>query len=99
MTTRWVGKIQVGSTDLSENMSTDAVDKGVMLNYGSYMYHALQLGYDMADANIRFDLGVDNLFDKQPPLLYQNNALNANTDVSTYDTIGRYYWMRATYRF
>jgi len=25
--------------------------------------------------------------------------LNANTDVSTYDTVGRYYWMRATYRF
>jgi outer membrane receptor protein involved in Fe transport len=35
--------------------------------------------------------GVDNLFDKQPPLLYLNNVLNANTDVSTYDTIGRYY--------
>ncbi|WP_369915049.1 TonB-dependent receptor [Xanthomonas sp. NCPPB 3005] len=98
-TTRWIGKIQVGSTDLSENMSADAADKGVVLNYGSYMYHALQLGYDMSDANIRFDLGVDNLFNKQPPVLYQNNVLNANTDVSTYDTVGRYYWMRATYRF
>ncbi|KLD76024.1 TonB-dependent receptor [Xanthomonas hyacinthi] len=98
-TTRWVGKIQVGSGDLSQNMSADAVDKGVVLRYGSYMYHALQLGYDMADANIRFDLGVDNLFNKQPPVLYQNNVLNANTDVSTYDTVGRYYWMRASYRF
>jgi iron complex outermembrane recepter protein len=98
-TTRWIGKIQVGSTDLSENMSADGSEKGVVLKYGSYMYHALQLGYDMTDANIRFDLGVDNLFDKQPPVLYQNNVLNANTDVSTYDTVGRYYWMRATYRF
>lgn len=98
-TSRWIGKIQVGSTDLSENMSADASTKGVVLNYGSYMYHSLQLGYDMTDANLRFDLGVDNLTNKQPPVLYQNNVLNANTDVSTYDTIGRYYWMRATYRF
>ena len=27
-----------------------------------------------------FEVGVDNVFDKQPPLLYQNNVLNANTD-------------------
>jgi outer membrane receptor protein involved in Fe transport len=98
-TTRYIGKIQVGSTDLSQNMSADGQDKGVVLNYGSYMYHSLQLGYDMSDANLRFDLGVDNLTNKQPPIMYQNNVLNANTDVNTYDTIGRYYWMRATYRF
>jgi outer membrane receptor protein involved in Fe transport len=98
-TTRWVGKVQVGSGDLSQDMSADTQDKGVVLRYGSYMYHALQVGYDMDGANLRVDLGVDNLTNKQPPLMYQNNVLNANTDVSTYDTLGRYYWMRATYRF
>lgn len=98
-TTRWIGKMQVGSGDLSQNMSADAAIKGVVLDYGSYMYHNLQVGYDMAGANLRLDLGVDNLTNKQPPMMYQNNVLNANTDVSTYDTLGRYYWMRATYRF
>ncbi len=98
-TTRWIGKVQVGSGDLTQNMSADAAIKGVVLDYGSYMYHNLQVGYDMAGANLRLDLGVDNLTNKQPPVMYQNNVLNANTDVSTYDTLGRYYWMRATYRF
>ncbi len=98
-TSRWIGKVQVGSSDLEDNMSADGADKGVVLNYGSYMYHSFQVGYDMSGANLRLELGVDNLTDKQPPLLYQNNVLNANTDVNTYDTIGRYYWMRATYKF
>ncbi|WP_045769474.1 TonB-dependent receptor [Xanthomonas albilineans] len=97
--TRWVGKVQIGSSDLSQNMSADASTAGVVMKYGSQLYHALQVGYDMTDAHLRFDLGVDNLTNKQPPVMYQNNVLNANTDVSTYDTLGRYYWMRATYRF
>jgi hypothetical protein len=42
---------------------------------------------------------VDNFTDKQPPFLYQNNVLNANTDPSTFDTIGRYYWARYTVKF
>ncbi len=44
-------------------------------------------------------LGVDNIFDKQPPLLYLNNVLNANTDVSTYDLLGRYYHASVTVKF
>jgi hypothetical protein len=27
--------------------------------------------------------------DEQPPMMYQNNVTNANTDVNTYDTLGR----------
>jgi outer membrane receptor protein involved in Fe transport len=42
---------------------------------------------------------VDNVFDKQPPLMFQNNTINANTDVNTYDTIGRYYWMNVNVKF
>jgi outer membrane receptor protein involved in Fe transport len=40
-----------------------------------------------------------NLSDEQPPLLYQNNVTNANTDVNTYDTLGRRYAISATYKF
>ncbi|MCW1776790.1 hypothetical protein NB693_20450 [Pantoea ananatis] len=47
-TTRWIGKMQVGSGDPTQYMSADGVFKGVVLDYGSYMYHNLQVGYDMA---------------------------------------------------
>ena len=43
--------------------------------------HNLNVGYAMPSINSRIEVGVDNVFDKQPPLLYQNNVLNANTDV------------------
>lgn len=43
--------------------------------------------------------GVDNIGNVQPPILYQNNVTNANTDVSTYDTIGRYYRVGLKYQF
>jgi outer membrane receptor protein involved in Fe transport len=44
-------------------------------------------------------IGAINIGDKQPPLLYQNNVINANTDVSTYDTIGRRWWVGVTQKF
>lgn len=69
------------------------------LRYGKYTTQALQVGYALPSVNSRFDVGVDNLLDKQPPVLYQNNVLNANTDVNTFDTIGRYYWARYSVKF
>lgn len=47
----------------------------------------------------RFEVGVDNIANKQPPLYYSNNVGNANTDVATYDLLGRFYWARATVKF
>jgi len=69
------------------------------LKIPSYTVHSLNVGYALPSINSRVELGVDNVFDKQPPILYQNNVLNANTDVSTFDTIGRYYWARYTVKF
>jgi len=64
----------------------------------SVLYHSLQLGYAVPSIHTRFDVGVDNLTDKTPPLVYQNSP-NYNVDTSTYDTLGRYYWARATVKF
>ena len=41
--------------------------------------------------SIKVSLTGTNLTDEQPPMLYQNNVTNANTDVNTYDTLGRRY--------
>ena len=44
-------------------------------------------------------IAISALFDKQPPILYQNNSLNGNTDERTFDTVGRYYWSSLTVNF
>jgi outer membrane receptor protein involved in Fe transport len=78
-------------------LNADYLTPGVSLPVASVVYSALQLGYAVPAIHTRFDVGVDNVFDKQPPLIYQNGQVN--TDISTYDTMGRYYWARATLKF
>ena len=59
----------------------------------------MNFGYNIEPINTLVQVGIDNLTDKQPPIFYQQNVLNANTDVSTYDPIGRFYWGRVTVKF
>ncbi|NKJ19650.1 TonB-dependent receptor [Dyella sp. SG609] len=96
---RYVGRTEVGSPDARQQLSADLTVPSVVRKVGAYAYHSVQLGYEVKGWRTRFDIGVDNLADKQPPLLYQNNVNNSNTDVATYDVMGRYYWARATLTF
>ncbi|HBK45895.1 MAG TPA: TonB-dependent receptor, partial [Xanthomonadaceae bacterium] len=96
---RYVGKTEIGSTDLDQGLSADYDQAGVVLKVGSYVYHNLQAGYEFAPWHARLELGVDNVANKQPPLYYANNGGNGNTDVATYDVLGRFYWGRVTVRF
>jgi len=108
---RYIGPFDNGSDDDRQGSSADAACLhdpvtgvpnqycAVELHYGSTVYHNLSVTYAMPKINSRFEVGVDNVFDKQPPLLYNNNVLNANTDVSTFDTIGRFYFARYTVKF
>lgn len=72
---------------------------GCQFDRGSQTYHNLQVGYNLESWKTKFQIGVDNVFDKQPPIIYQNNSLNGNTDERTFDTVGRYYWATATVKF
>jgi iron complex outermembrane receptor protein len=65
---------------------------------GAWVQNDVTVGYNLEALNTRVDVGINNLGDKQPPFLYQMGP-NANTDVNTYDTIGRYYWGRVTVKF
>ncbi|WP_300618182.1 TonB-dependent receptor [Dokdonella sp.] len=100
---RYVGPISVGSKDTRQNFSADGsfLFPGVVLHFGSSTTHNFQFGYALDALKTRFDIGIDNAFDKKPPQIYQNNTLNSNTDVSTYfsEMIGRYYWGRVTVKF
>jgi outer membrane receptor protein involved in Fe transport len=79
-------------------LNADAVISNVNSPMASVLYHSIQLGYAVPSIHTRFDVGVDNIMDKAPPLIYQNGA-NYNVDTSTYDVLGRYYWARATVKF
>jgi outer membrane receptor protein involved in Fe transport len=68
-------------------------------HYGAQVYHDVSVGYNIEPLNTTVQLGVDNLSDKQPPLFFQQNVINANTDVNTYDTVGRYYFAKVTVKF
>ena len=68
------------------------------LNIPSATYVDLTLGYTFKET-LELQVGGENLGDEEPPILYQNNVINGNTDVQTYDTVGRFYWARLSYNF
>jgi iron complex outermembrane receptor protein len=93
----WDAQWQSRYINHATNLNADVVT-GANAPMGSVVYHSLQLGYKVPLIHTSFDVGVDNLFDHRPPLVYQNGG-NYNVDVSTYDALGRYYWARATVSF
>jgi len=100
-TARYIHGFQVGG---GTNGFADAGDPAnpatlVFFTRGATTYHNLQGAYTYEPWGTKFALGVDNAFDKQPPILYQNNTLNGNTDERTFDTVGRYVWATATINF
>lgn len=97
-TARYIGGFRLGSPKPGGD-SADGAIPNVVVDYGSNTYHNLVFGYNYEPWASRVELGVDNVGDKQPPILFQNNVINANTDVSTFDTIGRYYWVRFSKKF
>jgi outer membrane receptor protein involved in Fe transport len=96
---RYIGRTQIGSADERQQLSADTDQSAVVRKIGAYTYNSVQVGYNFEKWHTRLDLGIDNIADKQPPLFYQNNVTNSNTDVATYDVMGRYYWARATVTF
>jgi outer membrane receptor protein involved in Fe transport len=68
------------------------------LYIGSTMYWNGSVGYNFP-TKTKILLSVQNIFDKQPPILYQNNVTNANTDVNTYDTLGRRWLISLSQKF
>ncbi len=68
------------------------------LYIGSMTYVDATVGYSFP-TKTRLQLGIRNLADKQPPIFYQNNVTNANTDVETYDTLGRQWWVGVSQKF
>ncbi len=69
---------------------------------GSYSYFDLAGVWNVND-HVRVNLTIDNLFDKQPPVVGNtigNTGTNSgNTFPQFYDTVGRFYTLGATITF
>lgn len=99
---RYISKFNMGSHDPSQGFSAIpgfAPDNPYVMHFGSTTYSDVTVGYNIEPISTRIDVGVDNVFDKQPPFLYGNNAQNDNTDGADFDVMGRYYWGRITVSF
>jgi outer membrane receptor protein involved in Fe transport len=97
-TARYIHRFSLGS-DLIGGPSADGAIPNVVLDYGSTTYHNLEGSWTYEPWKTTIRVGVDNVNDKGPPILYQNNVTNANTDVVSFDTIGRFYWVRFSVAF
>jgi len=103
---RYVSGFDIGSNDLRQGTSVDMRCNALLrpeqcysMRFDDYLVHSFSAAYSLPWFNSKIEVGLDNAFDKQPQLLFQNNVLNANTDVQTYDTVGRYLWARYTMNF
>lgn len=93
---KWDAQWQTRYISSVTALNADAAT-GADLGMASVVYSSVQLGYAVPAIHTRFDVGADNVFGRRPPLWYQNGEVN--TDTATYDTMGRYYWARATLKF
>ena len=60
---------------------------------GSIFYQDLQFRY--THGKVQYYLGIDNLFDRKPPLIpsgLPGNTTGAETNAGIYDAIGRRYY-------
>jgi len=101
---RYVGPITVGYQipELGPTADNSGLyDQGAIPSFrrGAQVYHNVSFAYHIEPMNTTVRVGIDNVGDKKPPILYQENTGNQNTDVSTYDTVGRFFFGSVTVKF
>ncbi|MDQ8756475.1 TonB-dependent receptor [Sphingosinicella sp. LHD-64] len=69
----------------------------VVERIGAYDLFDLTVAFDVND-NFTVNVGVQNLFDKRPPLMGDNQE-QANTYPGVYDVLGRDFFVSASFRF
>lgn len=92
----YIGKATIGTWEaqhgLNGNPPTNA-DLTEEVWYPDAWYHSIRLNTEVAD-KFNFYVGVDNLFDKKPPL-----GLLGTAGGDPYDTVGRYFYAGAQVEF
>jgi iron complex outermembrane recepter protein len=86
----WKARYIGGSADIPNN----AVNGG---RVAAIVYQDVQLGYNFEAYNTNVTFGVDNIFNKQPPVSAANNPINF--DMYTYDIRGTFLYVRVQSKF
>ncbi|WP_326525511.1 TonB-dependent receptor [Sphingomonas sp.] len=98
---RWKGQASLNWTSEAADVvlraryigpTTDVVNAVKDARTRSVTYIDAEVGFDVQDGRARFGLGVNNLFDRQPPASYANAPINY--DIYTYDARGRFLYAR-----
>ncbi|CUS44251.1 TonB-dependent receptor [hydrothermal vent metagenome] len=84
--TQWIGK----ATDFN------AAPGAIGYRAPNVFYHNAQIAFEIA-AKTRFQLGVDNLFDRKAP--YIASFTDGNTDTMTYDLLRRRFYVGFRHSF
>jgi outer membrane receptor protein involved in Fe transport len=85
---------------VNSDASRSPVANGVVPSVDSYTYHRLTGTWAPIDS-LTLTLGIANLFDKDPPIYTSDSraGIQANTDPSTYDVLGRRFFLSGTFEF
>jgi iron complex outermembrane receptor protein len=86
----WKARYIGASSDVPGN----AINGGKL---AAMFYQDLHMDWSPGARAVQLQLGVDNLFDRQPPPSAANNPINV--DIYTYDLRGRYFYARLTHTF
>ena len=98
-TWRYVSSVKIAQTSDQPALAGSFAALNEKLNSRSYF--DLAFTFDVQD-NIRFNLGVNNILDKQPPLTTTaaiEDGGNGNTYPQFYDATGRYLFTSASFKF
>ncbi|MEM9838495.1 MAG: TonB-dependent receptor [Pseudomonadota bacterium] len=92
---RYIGGVNIDN----ENPTAGPADANGEID--PFLYHDINFNYQLTD-QVALQLGVDNLFDEEPPFLGQGvngDVVGTNTAADIYDAIGRFTYVgfRATF--
>jgi iron complex outermembrane recepter protein len=97
---RHIGRLDSEQTSSNPHLATGTVYP-VDSHVPSYDYIDMDVGFDLG-SHVNLRLGVNNLFDRQPPIIgFNANPLlvNGNMLAATYDTFGRYLFVGLTAKY
>jgi iron complex outermembrane receptor protein len=101
---RYIGPVD--SDRVSQNPQLTATYYPGTAHIGGYTYIDLSLAAPIADTGMTVRVGVNNLEDKDPPIVPNGTytdcptaTCNDNTWVGTYDTLGRYLYAHVSMKF
>jgi outer membrane receptor protein involved in Fe transport len=90
-------ELQNGERPNPAGSGTDQILVGLGYGLGSYNYFDLSGSFDVID-NVNLTVGINNILDKEPPMVGGTLQLNANS-LGGYDQLGRFMFANVNVRF